>query len=452
MALLTLSSRVAVADTVPSTTRRRVHVVTECYPRPAARHHCAFAHRQMVGVQASGWNVEVLVPNGWYPPVVWRWVRPWRAAKVASIPPAWSVDGVPVRDLSYRNPAPSRLMRRPVPQRIADSLTRELGGYVRTGHDVLMVQFALPHGPAVRAAAGALGLPYVVQLRGDDVWVWPHRDRASRDAFTETVRDASMVVGVSRSLLEEARRLADHPLPESAVVPNGIDLERFRPPRSSAERQRCRASAGIADRELVVFCVGDLLLRKGWLELLDALGSLSSERGDVRLIGAAAAPVREFDFLAEAQQRAPNVAVRLEQNVQGERLAELYRAADVFCLPSHWEGLANSLLEAMASGLACITTAVAGHPEVVTTGVDGVLVPAKDVAALRHALACTLEDAAVRDTLGRAARLRAEHVGNSLQAGRRLSVLLDGVRMNAFATDEASIDPYAPRATLPSIA
>lgn len=429
-----------------------MHVVTECYPRPTARHHCAFAHRQMVGVQANGWDVQVLIPNGWYPPVAWRFARPWRDAKIASIPPAWSVDGIAVRDLSYRNPVPSRLMRRPVLSRITDALTRELGGHARPGHDVLMVQFALPYGPAVRAAAAVLGIPYAVQLRGDDVWVWPHRDAASRAAFAETVRDAKLVVGVSRALLEEARRIAEDSLAASAVVPNGIDLERFRPARSFAERQRCRASAGILDTELVVLCVGDLLVRKGWLDLLDALGGLFLSRVGVRLIGAAAAPVSELDLFEEAQRRAPDLAVHLERNLQGERLADLYRAADVFCLPSHWEGLANSVLEAMASGLPCITTAVAGHPEVVTPGVDGLLVPPRDVPALGGALALALETPAIRDTLGRAARLRAESVGTSLHAGRRLSALLDAVRLNAFAADEAGIDPYAPRATLTSIA
>jgi glycosyltransferase involved in cell wall biosynthesis len=341
-------------------------------------------------------------------------------------------------------------MRRPVSERITDSLTRELRDYCG-GRDILMVQFALPYGSAVRAAAKALGLPYVVQLRGDDVWIWPHRDQASRDAFSETVRDASLVVGVSRALLEEARRLADDPLSASAVVPNGIDLDRFRPAQSTAERQRARVSAGIANEELVVLCVGDLLVRKGWLELLDALGGLSPGPRRVRLIGAAAAAVQDFDLFEEARRRAPNLAVRLERNLQSDRLAELYRAADVFCLPSHWEGLANALLEAMASGLPCVTTAVAGHPEVVTTGVDGLLVPPRDVGALRDALRDTLEAPALRDTLARAARARAERVGDSMQAGRRLSVLLEAASVNAFAADEAGLDPYALHRPLTSI-
>ena len=426
---------------------RRLHVVTECYPRPNALHHCAFAHRQLVGVRESGWDIEVLIPNGWYPAVAWRVARPWRAAKIASVPSRWAIDGVSVRDLRYRNPVPSRLSRQPLIDRIAEALVKYLDGRLVAGRDVLLVQFALPYGQAVRAAAKALGLPYVVQLRGDDVWVWPHRDEGWRAQFVDTVRDARLVVGVCSALLDEARRLAGHTLDVSAVVPNGVELERFRPAGSAAERAATRSSLGIANDDLVVLCVGDLIVRKGWLDLLDALGGMSKDGNHLKLIAVATPTFDEVDVLTEAARRAPDVPVHLERDVNRERLAELYRVADVFCLPSHWEGLANSLLEAMASGLACITTAVAGHPEVVTTEIDGILVPPKDVESLRAALERVLESAPLRVALGRAARSRAEGVGDSRRAGTRLSMLLDGVRGNAFASQLARVDPYASRET-----
>jgi glycosyltransferase involved in cell wall biosynthesis len=430
---------------------RRLHIVTECYPRPNALHHCAFAHRQLVGVRDSGWDIEVLIPNGWYPPVAWRLARPWRAARLASVPRPWAIDGIPVRDLRYRNPAPSRLLRQPVSERITDALVRDLDGRIVAGRDVLLVQFALPYGSAVRAAARALGLPYVVQLRGDDVWVWPHRGEGWKEGFVETVRNAQLVVGVCGAVLEEARRLAGHPLEASTVVPNGIELERFRPPQTAAERLATRASLGIAVDERVVLCVGDLILRKGWVDLLEALGGVSTGGDRLRLIAVAASQPDEIDLFAEAQSRAPNVAVQLERCIDRDRLAEWYRAADVFCLPSHWEGLANALLEAMAAGLACITTAVAGHPEVVTTDVDGILVPPKSVPALRAALEQVLGSVALRDALGQAARSRAESVGDSRRAGARFSLLLDGARRGVFASDVARVDPYASRAGPPLV-
>jgi glycosyltransferase involved in cell wall biosynthesis len=307
-----------------------------------------------------------------------------------------------------------------------------------------MVQFALPHGAAVRAAAQKLGLPYVVQLRGDDVWVWPHRGQSSLQAFIDTLRDARLVLAVSRALLEEAQRLCGRAFDESAVVPNGVDLNSFRPARSADERREARASLGVSADEAVVLCVGDLIVRKGWFELLDALASIR-RGGGLRLVAAAPSPVEELNLQAEARIRAPHIQVHLERGVDRDRLAELYRAADVFCLPSHSEGMANALIEAMASGLPCVTTAVAGHPEVVTTEVDGILVPPRNAAALSEALQRVITSASLRESLGRAARARAEGVGNSHQAGSRLSQLLDGVRKNVMCRDAASFDPYSAR-------
>jgi glycosyltransferase involved in cell wall biosynthesis len=422
---------------------RRLHVVTECYPRPQALHHCAFAHRQLLGLRDSGWETEVLIPNGWYPPGAWRLARPWRSAKLASVPRGWAIDGIGVRDLSYRNPVPGRLLRQALGDRIAEALVRHLRDRAVAGQDVILVQFALPYGPAVREAAKVLGLPYVVQLRGDDVWVWPHRNDVSRRAFVETLSDARLVLGVSAALINEARHLAGRPLAAIAVVPNGIDLERFRPAQSPEERHAARAAFGIAEDEIAVLCVADFIVRKGWLDLLDALGDVPTDGNRVKLIAAAAAPVDELDLVAEARARTPSTSVEMRRGIAHDRLADLYRAADVFCLPSHWEGIANALLEAMATGLACVTTAVSGHPEVITTDVDGILVPPKDVAALRSALERVFSSVALRNELGRNARLRAEAVGDSRRAGRRLSALLEGVRSDAFASDVAQIDPYA---------
>jgi glycosyltransferase involved in cell wall biosynthesis len=82
------------------------------------------------------------------------------------------------------------------------------------------------------------------------------------------------------------------------------------------------------------------------------------------------------------------------------------QAADCFVLPSETEGLPNALLEAMAAGLPCVTTAIGGSSEAVRDGVEGWLVRPGDSAALAHALA----DALGRDhrsSLGAAARIRA---------------------------------------------
>jgi glycosyltransferase involved in cell wall biosynthesis len=84
----------------------------------------------------------------------------------------------------------------------------------------------------------------------------------------------------------------------------------------------------------------------------------------------------------------------------------LLAAADLFVLPSLWEGLPLVLLEAMAAGLPAVVTAVGGNPEVVENGVSGVLVPAGDEQALAAAMLSLLNNPLRRQQMGQAARER----------------------------------------------
>jgi len=90
-----------------------------------------------------------------------------------------------------------------------------------------------------------------------------------------------------------------------------------------------------------------------------------------------------------------------------EDVGAVLAAADAFCLPSRYEGLPLSLLEAMQAGLPCVATTVGGIPDVVEDERDGLLVPPSDDAALIAALDRVLGDPALRARLGAAA---AEHV------------------------------------------
>ena len=113
------------------------------------------------------------------------------------------------------------------------------------------------------------------------------------------------------------------------------------------------------------------------------------------------------------------VRERLEQGgavgkywLPGDRsdVAQLLPHCDVFALPSLAEGISNTLLEAMACGCAPVATDVGGNPELVETGVNGLLVPSGDPSALAAALAQVAQDEALRRTLSAnaLARVRSE--------------------------------------------
>ena len=93
--------------------------------------------------------------------------------------------------------------------------------------------------------------------------------------------------------------------------------------------------------------------------------------------------------------------VVFEGPVNHDRIRALYDAADLFCIPSFAEGIPIVLMEAMASGIPCVTTQIAGIPELIRTGIDGLLVAPSDLDGLTDALAALMDDQALRDRLSK---------------------------------------------------
>jgi glycosyltransferase involved in cell wall biosynthesis len=160
----------------------------------------------------------------------------------------------------------------------------------------------------------------------------------------------------------------------------------------------------IGDRELCIGCVANLLPVKSHMTLLEALTRVSDQDQSWRLllVGEGTERARLAAFI-EAR---PALKKRVSLLGSSHRVPELLQAMDVFVLPSVAEGICNSLLEAMATGLAVITTAVGGNPEVVIHGESGVLFSPGDADALATHLARLKAQPALRQQLGRGARQR----------------------------------------------
>jgi glycosyltransferase involved in cell wall biosynthesis len=92
--------------------------------------------------------------------------------------------------------------------------------------------------------------------------------------------------------------------------------------------------------------------------------------------------------------------------VNQDRIRDFYANADVFCLPSFAEGLPVVLMEAMSMQIPCVTTTIAGIPELIRDGIDGLLVAPGDVDALAAALARLMDDADLRNRLALSGRAR----------------------------------------------
>ncbi|NOT07124.1 MAG: glycosyltransferase family 4 protein [Gemmatimonadales bacterium] len=249
------------------------------------------------------------------------------------------------------------------------------------------------------AAARLHSLPHVITMHGNQQMTAAWRRRvALRWAF----RRSRATVAVSSAT--KAQLDADLGLPEGMVrvIRNGV-------PKPNGNAEAVRREVGVAPGEIVLLMVGNMDHRKGHMVLLNALALLEDRgrRFPWRLLvaggrgGDQEAPVAEF---VAARGWGGRVNVLLQRS----DVPDLLAAADIFLMPSLWEGLPLAVLEAMLAGRPVLASRTSGIPEAIESGVDGVLVPPGDAAALADALAPLLADPARRALLGDAARRRAE--------------------------------------------
>jgi len=207
-------------------------------------------------------------------------------------------------------------------------------------------------------------------------------------------------------------------------IPTGIDLGRFHP----GDRAQARRELGLDAEAPLVGIVATLRSWKGHRFLLDALASL--ERPALRLAIVGDGPQREA---LGAQVDRLGIGERVLFAGNRDDVAPWMRAFDVFCLPSYAnEGVPQSLMQAMACGLPVITTAVGSIPEIVTDGINGVVVPVQDTQALARALAALLDDPARRAALGARALADArERFGEERMVERMIDVFREAAGVRA---------------------
>jgi glycosyltransferase involved in cell wall biosynthesis len=261
----------------------------------------------------------------------------------------------------------------------------------------------------VRPACRLLDRSYVLKIVGDSAWeiarntgqtdlsIDDFQKAVLPDLITYHVRKRNLAVQQARVVITPSEYLRKMVIswgcnPNHVVtVLNGIRLTEF-----ESKEPRHRSS-----KELHLVFVGRLVSWKGLDHVLAALEGLTDV--DLTIIGNG--PEKE-NLMAQAKSLSVHAIFKGLMNRE-ETLEYIYQA-NMLILPSNYEGLSHTLLEACASGVVCITSDRGGNPEVITNGVNGLIVPYGDIHGLREAIIRLRDDEDERFRLCVAAKQRSK--------------------------------------------
>jgi glycosyltransferase involved in cell wall biosynthesis len=358
-----------------------VVVLTTFFPNPRDPHRTPFL-RHLVRALDAHCAVRVVAPVPRRPQV-----GPWRDA--APVPEVERHDGVELVHPRYLAVPGLHWL---------SGLTYYLGvrstlrALRRThGPFVLHAHCAYPDAVGAALVARDIGVPLVVTVHGSDINA-SARQRLLRPQIRWALRGANRVLAVSRALQERVAALTGLAPGRLACIPcAGYAPEVFHPrPRGDV-----RAALGVGAAERLVLFVGHLFPVKAVDVLMRAWG-LRARRGSLGrdeqlvLVGDGGERAR-LERLAREEGVA--ASVRFLGTLPQARVADWLAAADLLCLPSHSEGSPNVVVEALATGVPVVATRVGGVPDLVSDGVNGVLVPPADPPALADALDAARERA-----------------------------------------------------------
>jgi glycosyltransferase involved in cell wall biosynthesis len=224
-------------------------------------------------------------------------------------------------------------------------------------------------------------------------------DLMARRIQVAAIRKAAAVTAVSSFQAREIARDSQIKEDHISVIPNPI---------SESLLQDALSQTRTEPQSPVVLYTGRIEHRKGTLDLLQSIPAVASTFPDVKYLVVGGRHNSIDDKTLNETLNRPGVGEHTELvgHVQWQQLADWYRRASVFVMPSLYETFGISVIEAMAFGLPVVATNVGGLPEVVQDGVTGILVPPKDPNALADAVIRLLRDSDLRRRMGDAGRER----------------------------------------------
>jgi glycosyltransferase involved in cell wall biosynthesis len=211
----------------------------------------------------------------------------------------------------------------------------------------------------------------------------------------ETAHNATLIVTISNYSVEKIQKCYHIDKSKVRIVPNGVDVEKFKPAGNSEETRR---KFGLGDEPCVLF-VGSLIPRKGLPFLVEAAKKIVKEKANTKFLIVGDGPLKnQLTISLEKANLLDNFLFM--GNLKDDVLPAVYGCADVFVLPSIQEGQGIVLLEAQASGKPVVAFDAGGINETVQNDITGLLVERGSIDGLANALLKLLRDKGLRDKLG----------------------------------------------------
>ncbi len=363
-------------------------IITSYYPRVGGAERQISALAPLLCEQ----NVEIAVLTRRYPGFI----------------PYEKIDDVPVHRLPIPGPKPLGSL---VFTLAALPLLRRWRPHIIHAHELLS-----PTTTALMAKQ-LWRVPIVVKvLRGgiDGDLAKLRRNKLSARRINPIRDQVDAFVTISREIDAELEAIGV-PAARRHFIPNGVDLGRFAP-ATSDERRAIRTRLDLPNVPMAIF-TGRFAIEKRLDHLIAIWADVRAFHPNALVLLVGAGP-------AEATLKSmAGAGIRFVGATSD--VPSYLRAADLFVLPSATEGLSNALLEAMATGLPVIATAVGGATDVINHGENGLLIRADDQPALRDSILTILGDDPLREHLGRCARERVMRDYALPQTAQKLRALYD---------------------------
>ena len=306
---------------------------------------------------------------------------------------------------------------------IETMVQRGLAEHEKGAFDIVHAQYGYPTGLAALEFSKHTGIPNLVSIQGGDGhWVGPCCE-THREAMQIVLNHSGALLIGSRSFAGEVEENHGVSPDVFTIVPGAVNCERFVP------REGWVAGEFANPDEPVFLYHGRVDQRKGALDTLDALAILARAGRKFRLIVSGIGP--DYDA----------VKSRIEELGLGERcevpgyveyndVPAVYHRGDIFLSPTYAEGFSNTILEAMASGLPCVSCFAVGVVDCLRDGDNGLLVNPGDVPALADAIERLLDAADLRRSIAQ----KAYEEANTLYSWPTIAGQIEGVYQSLLGT------------------